>query len=106
MRLPRVAKGPVTAALCGMSGWWGKAYSPTVSEGATELRVWIQYKERWYPGLLETWNERDGTLRGWVSYAAPVNGWEGGWYAMTEVRSDDGDSPNNDGRTWSDVATR
>lgn len=84
----------------------GKAYSPTVSEGATELRVWIQYKERWYPGLLETWNERDGTLRGWVSYAAPVNGWEGGWYAMTEVRSDDGDSPNNDGRTWSDVATR
>lgn len=63
-----------------------------------EDRVWIQYKDRWYPGILETWNRREGVLRYWVTYAVPVNGWPGGWYET--VLGDDGDDPNSQGQDW------
>jgi len=75
-----------------------------VPEGSAEIRVWIMYKDRRYPGLLETWNERGGVLRGWVSYALPVNGYAGGWYAMADIRTDEGDFPNEDGCSWADAA--
>ena len=61
-------------------------------------KVWIKYKDRWYPGILETWNRRNGSLRMWITYAVPVNGWPGGWY--DSVLSDEGDDPNDEDRGW------
>jgi hypothetical protein len=78
---------------------------PRMAGGQSDLRVWVQYRERWYPGTLTSWNTRDGVLRGWVTYAVPVNGWPGGWYAMDEVEADDGHARNDDGLTWHDLVS-
>lgn len=61
-------------------------------------RVWIKHKDRWYPGVVETWNRRDGVLRCWVTYAVPVNGWPGGWYESP--LGDEGEDPNDEGQGW------
>jgi hypothetical protein len=74
-----------------------------VGECQDEMKVWISYRDRWYPGILDTWNTRDGVFRGWVTYSVPVNGWPGGWYDMSAIRTDDGSAGNDDGRTWDDL---
>ncbi|MFC5179425.1 hypothetical protein [Nocardioides taihuensis] len=69
-------------------------------EVADQDKVWVRYKDRWYPGVLETWNREKGALRCWVSYAVPINGWPGGWYQFGEVLHDlDGD-PNDEAQGW------
>jgi hypothetical protein len=73
-------------------------YLGPVSEAADHDKVWVEYGGRWYPGVLETWDRRDGVLRCWVSYAVPVNGWPGGWYA--DVLADAGHDPNGEGIAW------
>jgi hypothetical protein len=79
-----------------------QSYCRSVTGTPGQDRVWIQYKNRWYPGVVETWNthNRDGVLRCWVTYAVPVNGWPGGWYES--VLGDVGDDPNDEGRDWMD----
>ena len=61
-------------------------------------RVRIEYKARWYPGVIGTWDRLDGSLRCWVTYPVPVNGWPGGWY--WSPLGDDGDEPNGEDRDW------
>ncbi|WP_154402274.1 hypothetical protein [Ornithinimicrobium cavernae] len=62
-------------------------------------RVWVKERDRWYPGILETWNTRNGVRRFWVSYAVPVNGWPGGWYEQM-LALGEGEDPNGEGKTW------
>lgn len=75
-----------------------RPYREAVIDTPIADRVWIQYKDRWYPGALETWIHHDGVLRCWVSYAVPVNGWPGGWY--TSPLGDEGDDPNDEDQDW------
>ena len=75
------------------------AYRQSMSETPVSDRVWVEERGRWYPGILETWNTRDRTLRFWVSYAVPVNGWHGGWYEhLLSVEEDE--DPNGEDRSW------
>lgn len=63
--------------------------------------VWVAERGRWYPGVLETWNTRDGVLRAWVSYSVPINGWPGGWYQVQDVLSvPEEEDPNDEGKSW------
>ncbi len=74
-----------------------------------QCQVWINYKDRWYPGILETWNRRNGALRYWITYAVPVNGWPGGWYeAALSDESDDPTAKTKAGQSglWLHVPTR
>lgn len=64
-------------------------------------RVWVEDRGCWYPGVLETWNTRDGALRAWVSYAVPINGWPGGWYKVQDVLIvPEDEDPNDEGKSW------